>query len=604
MTISQVNQEQMNIVIAGHVDHGKSTVIGRMLADTDSLPEGKLDQVKALCERNSKPFEYAFLLDALKDEMAQGITIDAARVFFRTDVRDYIIIDAPGHIEFLKNMVTGASRAEAAVLVIDVAEGVQENSRRHGYMLSMLGISQVLVVVNKMDLVDYSRERFEAIVEEYSDFLNDIGVTAEGFIPVSGREGDNVASRSERTEWYDGPTVLGGLDAFKKAQPAEDQAFRMPVQDVYKFTASSDTRRMVVGTVESGSLRVGDEVAFYPSGKRSRVASIEVFSAPAKESVSVGEAVAFTLEQQIYITRGELVVKAGEAEPEVTSRIRVSLFWMGRESMQMGEAYVLKTGTMKIPVEIESIERVMDASDLSSGEKREAIGRHDVAELVLKTRRAISFDVAETIASTSRFVIVHNFEIQGGGIIREGLSDAQEWVREHVQQRNAKWQTSRISRDQRSEKYNQRATLVLVTGSKNTGKKTFAKALEERLFADGKIVYFLGISNVLYGIDADIKVPGETGDRHEHLRRLAELANLLLDAGVILVVTALDLTQDERDMFETTVGEGRTLVVWLGDKADCRIERDLIIQSPWQVETAVDEAKRLLQSRNIIYRPC
>ncbi|MFW6302993.1 MAG: GTP-binding protein [Candidatus Sumerlaeota bacterium] len=603
MTSTQVNQEQMNIVIAGHVDHGKSTVVGRMLADTDSLPEGKLEQVRALCERNSKPFEYAFLLDALKDEMSQGITIDAARVFFRTEVRDYIIIDAPGHIEFLKNMVTGASRAEAAVLIIDAAEGVQENSRRHGYMLSMLGISQVLVVVNKMDLVDYGRERFEEIVEEYRAFLADIGVEARGFVPVSGREGDNVATHSERTAWYEGPTVLEGLDAFSKDRPAEDQPFRMPVQDVYKFTASGDDRRLVVGTVEAGTLRVGDQVAFYPSGKRSEVASIEGFNAPDRESVSVGEAAAFTLKEQVYITRGELAVKVGENEPEVTTRLKVSLFWMGRDSMVPGERYVLKTGTCKMPVEIESIERVMDASDLSSGAKKQSIDRHDVAEVVLKTRRAVAFDLAEEISATSRFVIVHNFEIQGGGIVREALSDQQQWMREHVQMRNAKWQTSMISRDQRSEKYNQRATLVLVTGSKNTGKKTFAKALEERLFADGKIVYFLGISNVLYGIDADIKVPGETGDRREHLRRLAEVANVLLDAGVILIITALELTQEERELFETSVGEGRTLVVWLGDSGDTDIQRDLHILPPWEAVTAVDQAKSLLQDRNIIFRP-
>ncbi|MFW5870611.1 MAG: adenylyl-sulfate kinase, partial [Candidatus Sumerlaeota bacterium] len=462
---------------------------------------------------------------------------------------------------------------------------------------------QVLVVVNKMDLVDYSRERFEEIVEEYRAFLADIGVEARGFVPVSGREGDNVATQSQRTAWYEGPTVLEGLDAFSKEQPPEEQSFRMPVQDVYKFTASGDDRRLIVGTVEAGTLRVGDQVAFYPSGKRSEVASIEGFNAPARESVSVGEAAAFTLKEQVYITRGELAVKVGEKEPEVTTRLKVSLFWMGRDSMVPGKRYVLKTGTSKMPVEIESIERVMDASDLSSGAKKQSIDRHDVAEVVLKTRRAVAFDLAEEISATSRFVIVHNFEIQGGGIVREALSDQQQWMREHVQMRNAKWQTSMISRDQRSEKYNQRATLVLVTGSKNTGKKTFAKALEERLFADGKIVYFLGISNVLYGIDADIKVPGETGDRREHLRRLAEVANVLLDAGVILIITALELTQEEREIFETSVGEGRTLVVWLGGSDGTDIQGDLHIMPPWEANTAVDQAKSLLQERNIIFRP-
>jgi bifunctional enzyme CysN/CysC len=215
--------ENMNIVIAGHVDHGKSTVIGRLLADTGSLPEGKLEQVRETCRRNSRPFEYAFLLDALKDEQSQGITIDSARVFFKTQKRHYIIIDAPGHIEFLKNMVTGASHAEAALLVIDAAEGVQENSRRHGYMISMLGIRQIVVLVNKMDLVDYKQEVFDSIVAEYTEFLDGIDVKAKAFIPVSGTAGDTIAALTDKMPWYSGQTVLESLDNFKKRTAAGGQ---------------------------------------------------------------------------------------------------------------------------------------------------------------------------------------------------------------------------------------------------------------------------------------------------------------------------------------------------------------------------------------------
>ena len=250
-------EQDLNLVIAGHVDHGKSTIIGRMLADTDSLPEGKLEQVKETCRKNSKPFEYAFLLDALKDEQAQGITIDSARVFFQTDMRQYIILDAPGHIEFLKNMVTGAARAEAALLVIDASEGVRENSRRHGYMLSMLGIKQIAVVVNKMDLVDYDQDTYQKIVEEYTDFLAEIGLEAETFIPVSGMLGDNVAAQSDKMDWYHGQTVLEQLDSFENEALPHNKPFRMPVQDVYKFTKGGDDRRIVAGTVEAGEMNVG-----------------------------------------------------------------------------------------------------------------------------------------------------------------------------------------------------------------------------------------------------------------------------------------------------------------------------------------------------------
>src|SRR5256885_1850395 len=239
-------REQMNIVIVGHVDHGKSTVVGRLLADTGSLPEGKLEAVRKECQRTGKPFEYAFLLDALSDEQDQGITIDTARCFFKSATRDYIIIDAPGHIEFLKNMISGAARAEAAVLVIDAKEGVRENSRRHGYILSMLGIRQVVVCVNKMDLIGYDERQFQAIEQEYRAFLDAIGaVRPQRFIPVSAILGENLASRGGGMPWYTGPTLLETVDGLAKAPSKIDQALRMPVQAVYKFTSSGDDRRIV-----------------------------------------------------------------------------------------------------------------------------------------------------------------------------------------------------------------------------------------------------------------------------------------------------------------------------------------------------------------------
>ena len=250
----------VNIVFVGHVDHGKSTLIGRLLADTDSLPKGKLEQVKAVCAANAKPFEYAFLLDALKDEQSQGITIDTARCFFKTDKRHYIIIDAPGHIEFLKNMITGAARAEAGLLLIDAKEGVQENSRRHGFMLSLLGIKQIVVLVNKMDLVDYDQTVFNNIVEEYKQFLSEIKVDPIAFVPVSAFEGENLISNSDKMPWYQDKPVLDWIDSFQKEKEKKDKPFRLPVQDIYKFTESNDDRRIVAGSVLTGTAKVGDDV--------------------------------------------------------------------------------------------------------------------------------------------------------------------------------------------------------------------------------------------------------------------------------------------------------------------------------------------------------
>jgi len=598
----KLEKQKMNIVIAGHVDHGKSTVIGRLLADTGSLPEGKLEQVQENCRRNSKPFEYAFLIDALKDEQSQGITIDTARVFFKTAKRNYIILDAPGHIEFLKNMVTGAARAEAALLVIDADEGVRENSRRHGYMMSMLGIRQIAILVNKMDLKAYSRDVFEAIVKEYTAFLKEINVVPACFIPVSAMLGDNIAALSpEHMPWYTGKTVLDMLDAFAKEPPPVDKPFRMPVQDVYKFTRFGDNRRVVAGTIETGSLALGDEVVFYPSGKKSRVKTIERFNAPVQTQAVCGTAAGFTLEEQIYVTRGELATKAGEPKPQVSSRIRVNLFWLGRDPLVQKKDYLFKLGTARVTARLEEVRRVIDASDLNAASKNQ-VERHDVAECVFKLNRAIAFDPTSDIGATGRFVIVDNYEIRGGGIIAEAMDDRQTWLRETVMLRNYKWEKSIISPEKRAEKYNQKSTLLVLTGEKQVDRKQIAKQLEDRLFEDGKIVYFLGIGNVLYGIDADIK--GRDGNQHqEHMRRLSEVANILLDAGIILLLTAVELTQDDLEIMKTTVSPEKIETVWVGENVTTDIAYDLQLTLHESVEESVDILKAYLQNKGIIFRP-
>jgi bifunctional enzyme CysN/CysC len=592
--------QRMNIVIVGHVDHGKSTVIGRLLADTHSLPEGKLEQVRAQCELNSKPFEYAFLLDALKDEQAQGITIDAARVFFKSSLRPYLILDAPGHIEFLKNMITGAARAEAALLVIDAAEGVQENSRRHGYMVSLLGIRQLAVLVNKMDLVNWDQAVFDRIRKEYGAFLDQVGIRPAAFIPVSGRGGDNIADRSAQLGWYRGPTVLEALDAFQNEPAPVDQPFRMAVQDVYKFTKQGDDRRIVSGTIDSGAIKVGDPVIFYPSGKKSRVKSIEAFNRPASTRAEAGYAVGFTLNEQIYITRGEVATIEHELRPQVTTRLRVSLFWLGRDPMVKRKEYLLKLGTARVTARVEEVLRVMDASTLGTTEQRAAIQRHDVAECVLKLDRAIACDLAEDIPATSRFVIVDDFEIRGGGIVREALADTLSGARDRVLLRNYKWEPSRIEPERRAEKYNQKAALILVTGENEADRKGVAKAIESKLFEDGKVVYFVGIGSVLYGIDADIARKPE--NRLEHMRRLAEVANLMLDAGMILVVAAAELTQDDLEVIKTAVQPDWIETIWAGDTITTDLAVDLQLPGG-AVPEAVDRLKAHLQDKGIIFRP-
>src|SRR6476661_2650265 len=261
----------MKIVFVGHVDHGKSTVIGRILEETGSLPEGKLEALRASCEAEGRPFEYAFVLDALAEEQQQNVTIDTTQIHFRTAKRGYVIIDAPGHEEFLKNMITGAASADAAVMVVAADEGAREQSRRHGQLLGLLGIRQVIVAVNKMDLASYAEARFREIEQEFSAFLKGLGLSARAFIPISARDGANIERKSDELAWFKGPTLLEAIDSFEEAPSSAQQPLRFPVQDVYRL----GNQRIVAGRIESGTLRVGDQLLFSPRHKTARVATIE-----------------------------------------------------------------------------------------------------------------------------------------------------------------------------------------------------------------------------------------------------------------------------------------------------------------------------------------
>jgi len=347
-------------------------------------------------------------------------------------------------------------------------------------------------------------------------------------------------------------------------------------------------------------VRVGDSVIFYPSGKKSRVKSIEAFNRPVQSRAEAGRAIGFTLQEQIYIPRGEMATLESEPRPQVTTRLRVSLFWLGKEPMVKRKEYLLKLGTARVTARVEEILRVMDASTLDATDQRKVVQRHDVAECVLKLDRAIACDLAEDVAATSRFVIVDDFEIRGGGIVREALPDRQASVRNQVLLRNYKWEPSIIQPEHRAEKYNQKAALILVTGSNETERKGVAKALEGKLFEDGKVVYFLGIGNVLYGVDADIE--RKQVNRLEHMRRLAEVANLMLDAGIILIVAAAELTQDDLEVIKTAVQPDLIETVWAGDNITTDLAFDLHLpRGP--VAESVDRLKAHIQDKGIIFRP-
>ncbi|WP_374305924.1 sulfate adenylyltransferase subunit 1, partial [Ferrovibrio sp.] len=413
----------MRIVIVGHVDHGKSTLVGRLFHDTGSLPEGKFEAIKAMCERRGMPFEWAFLMDAFQSERDQGITIDTAQIWFKTAARDYTIIDAPGHREFIKNMITGASSAEAALMLIDAGQGIQQQSRLHAFLLNLLGVKQIAVLVNKMDLVDFQEQRFNDIAQEYSHYLGSLGIAANYIIPMTARDGDNIVQRSARMSWYQGPTLVEALDSFEPAAPLAALPLRLPIQDIYKF----DDRRILAGRIASGRLAVGDTLLFSPSNKTARIASIEAWAAPEPQSGEAGQSVGITLDEQLFIERGEMASHV-DAAPLESHVFKAKLFWLAKTPLQLGANYRLRLQTRDVNVVVESIACVYDPESFSARQSA-VVARNDIAEVVLRSPALLALDSVEANPKTGRFVLSDGRNILAGGTIAvEGYPDQRRLV--------------------------------------------------------------------------------------------------------------------------------------------------------------------------------
>jgi len=596
----EMNKERMNIVIVGHVDHGKSTVIGRLLADTGSLPQGKLESVKAMCAKNARPFEYAFLLDALEDEQDQGITIDAARCFFKTERRHYIVLDAPGHIEFLKNMVTGAASAEAALLVIDAKEGVKENSKRHGYLVSMLGIKKLVVLVNKMDLVDNSEEAFERTKTEYTAFLKELNLEPISFIPISAREGENIVATSEKMPWFQGDNVLSQLDNLI-AETDEEKIkapFRLPVQDIYKFTAQKDDRRIFAGTIESGSIAVGDPVVFLPSGKESEVSGVEGFNTAETTVAKAGEATGFTLATQVYVPAGELMVKKGEQLPQTGRRFRANIFWMGKSPLITGKDYKMKIATRRVTVRLVEVKNVLDASDLRSIQGKQVVERHDVGECIFEALKPIAFDQSAEIDATGRFVLVDHYEIAGGGIILEKIEGSETIEQAHVRDRERSWEPGYISVANRAKKNMHHPKFILFTGDRGVGKRKIAMELERRLFMDGRQVYYLSDQSLTGGLDKDIT--NSQKDLTEEIRRLGELARIMTGAGLIFITAMAETDEYDLQQLKTLNAPNEILVVHVGENPPEQYKADLVLPLDADYLEVAQRLHQLLNQHQIL----
>jgi bifunctional enzyme CysN/CysC len=559
--------EQLKIVIVGHVDHGKSTFVGRLFHDTGSLPEGKLEQLQRIAERRGVPFEWANLMDALQSERDQNITIDTAQIWFQTKKRQYVIIDAPGHKEFLKNMITGAANAEAALLLIDASEGVQEQSRRHGYLLNLLGIRQIVVLVNKMDLANYSESRFREIESDFRGFLKGIGVEPKLFVPIAAKHGDNIASRSANMTWYHGPTVLDALDEFKRTDLPNNQPLRFPIQDVYRF----DHRRILAGRIESGTVRVGDRLLFSPGNKVSTVKTVERWNAAETESAGAGESVGVTLTEQIFVERGS-VAALETAPPYELTRFKARLFWLGRNPFTSSKTYKLKLATQEVECQIDSIERILDSSTLQTITRADlSVQRNEVAELTIRTRKSVAFDPHSEIIATGRFVIVDGFEVSGGGII--AADNYPKRSSDSLQKsHNIFWSTSKVTSQQRELRNGHRGCVVWLTGLSASGKSTIATELERELFNMGRNVYVLDGDNVRHGLCSDLGFSPD--DRTENIRRVGEIAKLFADAGMICVTAFISPYRSDRDLVRKISKEGRFVEVFVNAPIEVCEQRD------------------------------
>jgi len=458
------NDLTVNIALTGHVDHGKSSILGRLLAETRALPDGKLDQLQAFCQTHAKDFEYAYLIDTLEKEQSQGITIDMARYFIRSEGRRFLFIDTPGHLDFIKNMITGSSKADVALLVVDAYEGVQENTLRHAFLLSFLKIPQVIVLVNKMDRIGYSEEKFSQISSAITKALLPFELPVAAILPISAKQGGGIVSLSADMPWYKGFSLWDHLLKFIPIKK-EKGPLRLPLQDIYRFSNQGDDRRIYCGTIVSGSLKANDSVVFFPSKREATIVSVE--SKPSEPQA--GAAVGITIAPPLFVERGELICKKEETPPKVYNQFKARLFWMGQEPLTAKTRLQLRIHTCKVPCRIEKILSIFDSTNLEPKESLQG-NLHDIVECFIQTSQPIAFDISSLYPETSRFILSDEKQMLGGGIICSPIKNEE-------------------AQDQ---KY------LRVLALKDFGDNTLntARLLENKLTQKGQISYFIELSEM------------------------------------------------------------------------------------------------------------
>jgi bifunctional enzyme CysN/CysC len=558
---SQEEKSMLRFITCGSVDDGKSTLIGRLLWDSKMIFEDQLAALEADSKRvgtQGENIDYALLLDGLQAEREQGITIDVAYRFFSTDKRKFIVADTPGHEQYTRNMVTGASTAQVAVILIDARKGVLTQTRRHSYLASLVGIRHVVLAINKMDLVGYSASRFHAIREEYEAFAEELGFAEIAAIPISALNGDNVLERSAHTPWHAGPTLMSYLETVQVDDEARNKPFRMPVQWVSRPDLDF---RGYAGTIASGAIRPGDAIVVAASGKSSCIKRIVTMDGDLEEAAA-GQAVTLTLEDEIDISRGD-VLSASQARPEHADQFEARLVWLNEEALLPGRSYLLKSGAAVVPAQVSALKYKVNVNTLQH-EPGRTLELNEVGVCNLALGKAIAFDPYRENRTTGSFILIDRLSnaTVGAGMINFALRRAT----------NIHWQALLIGKEIRSGLKAQSPCVLWFTGLSGSGKSTIANLVEKKLISLGKHTYLLDGDNVRHGLNKDLGFTD--ADRVENIRRVAEVARLMADAGLIVLVSFISPFRSERQMARDLMPPGEFFEIYVSTPLAVCEQRD------------------------------
>lgn len=567
-------KDLLRFLTCGSVDDGKSTLIGRLLYDSKMIYEDQLAAVmkdSAVHGTTGTDFDPALLTDGLKAEREQGITIDVAYRYFSTDKRKFIIADTPGHEQYTRNMATGASTCNLAVLLVDARHGVITQTKRHSFIVSLLGIKHVVVAVNKMDLVDWSEEVYEQIRTDFNAFAARLNFTDLHFIPMSALQGDNVVDRSQAMPWYDGPSLLHHLENVNIAADRNLIDMRFPVQ--YVLRPNLDFRGFA-GTVASGVVRKGDEVLSLPSQHRSRVKSIVTFDGELEEAVPP-MAVTITLEDEIDASRGDMFVHPRNV-PHIANEFEAMLVWMHEQPARIGGTYLVKQTTRTVPAGLSQLRYKVDVNTMRKIEEEgQSLGLNEIARVRMTLHRPLAFDAYDSNNETGSFVVIDrntNLTVAAGMILDRVAAPTEAEQLEPVS-RNIKVEHGLVTPEDREKLLRQTGATIWLTGLSGSGKSTIAKTLEKRLISEGHACYILDGDNIRHGLNRDLGFSAE--DRSENLRRISEVARLFNSAGVIVITAFISPYRRNRDMARTIIGEDRFLEVFVDTPIEICEERDV-----------------------------